>query len=197
MDHQELRNKDLERFHEAFQQRCDMSRLLDLNSRNFSQLNDRHELIGEGGHFTAWRLHESASQQQTRHGLMPLVYKRAHSGFGQAGGVGQRHWLEAMHLLKAPLAMVSPFLAGSVAGGEACLLMPFGGTPLAAASEHWLPLDHHTQKLRAALSARGLAWSDVIQGRCWAGVPFIFDWSELGLAQSSLSRTKAAGLTGS
>jgi hypothetical protein len=188
MDHQELRTKDVERFREAFQQRCDMSRLLDLNSRNSSQLNDRHEMIGEGGHFAAWRLREPVSQQQTRQGLMPLVYKRAHSGFGKAGCIGQRHWLEAMRLLEAPLAMVSPFLAGTADSGEACLLMPYGDKPLATASEHWLPVDHRTQELRAALSARGLAWSDLIQGRCWAGIPFIFDWSELRLAQLGIGR---------
>ena len=188
MSYQGVRKKDLARFHEAFQQRCDMSRLLDLNAWSYSKLSERHELLGEGEHFTAWRLRELSDQQQTRHGLMPLVYKRSHQGFGGGGG-GLRHrqWCAAMRLLQAPIedqiALVSPMLVGPEGDAAASLLMPFGGAPLTAAAAHWLPLASLSLELRSGLQQLGLAWPDVIQGRCWDGIPFIFDWSDISLAQ--------------
>ena len=187
MSYQSVREKDLARFHEAFQQRCDMSRLLDLNAWSYSKLSDRHELLGEGEHFTAWRLREPSDQQQTRHGLMPLVYKRSHQGFGGGGGsLRHRQWCAAMLRLQAPIedqiALVSPMLVGPVSYGAASLLMPYGGKPLTAAAAHWLPLASLTSELRSGLHRLGLAWPDVIQGRCWDGIPFIFDWSDISLA---------------
>jgi hypothetical protein len=150
-----------------------------------AQLDRKHDAIGAGRVFAAWRLRVPGARGAS---AMSLVLKRPH-GLGSAargreatglrGAPAEvRRWLEALPqaLKQGPLMPPCMIVRAGDAWG---LVMPYGDAPLAAAASHWQPLDARLAEQRDALAAVGLELADVAQGACWDGVPFLFDLSDL------------------
>jgi len=135
-------------------------------------LNADNDLLGEGAHFTAWRLRGTA-----------LVLKRAKPVFGKADTPQVRTWLAALRQA-IPVGGLLPPLEVLITGDSVGLVMPYGAGQAAAAAPAWLPLTEQLQEFNGKLAAIGLELGDVPQIRVAAGVPFIVDLSDLRTVKS-------------
>jgi hypothetical protein len=177
-----LRDEDRRRLQQAFAAAFDRSRLESVLARS-ERSQEGLELLGEGTHFVSWRILGSGGGA----GLTKapaVVLKRAKAAWADPGDPKARRWIEAVRQVgRSGLPLVPPLevvRADGPRGPVLGLAMPFGDQPLASAAAHWLPVDELVAELRRGLAALGLALDDVAQGRCWDGVPFLFDFSDLG-----------------
>jgi hypothetical protein len=130
--------------------------------------------LGEGSHFAAWRLPPARGRAAA--GGVDLVIKRAGPRF-EVSGAGAQRWRNALAAVRE-VELVPPLellWVGDVLG----LVMPYGEQTITNAQPHWQPVADRIVELRVQLRSLGLALGDVPQGRCWRGVPFLVDWSDL------------------
>jgi hypothetical protein len=170
---EDLRAVDERRLRELFYRSFDLSRVESLLGLSDARLDREATFLGEGTHFRAWRLRPRAP------GEPALVLKRAGHHLGKEGSVARRQWTDAMLKVKGTGGLVPPFELVEAAGRFG-IVMPYGDKDLKEASPHWQPVQARLAELDRALSARGLVLQDIPQGRTVGGIPFIYDFSDLG-----------------
>lgn len=166
------RLRDVDRLKETFYRHFDRSRLEVLLALGDRDLASRADLLGEGAHFRAWRIRGRSPS------TMDIVFKRATAGFDRQDPLAPREWVQAMARLRGAGGLIPPFEVLETEHGVG-IAMPFGDRPFAEAAAHWQPLADRLDELSVALAARGLKLADVPQGRCWSGVPFLYDLSDV------------------
>jgi hypothetical protein len=57
--------------------------------------------------------------------------------------------------------------------------MPYAEQAFEEAHSHWHPISGFKAKLSAGLLANGYIIKDLYQIRCWQGIPFVYDLSDL------------------
>lgn len=170
---EQARTLDAERLRDGFYRAFDRSRIEALMRLSDQALDGKATLLGEGAHFRAWRLGMAGGE---------LVLKRATDGLGKPGGLERRRWVRAMSQAKGMGGLVPPFeVFDGLDGDGVAIVMPYGAEPLQAAAAHWQPVSDRLEELRRAFAARGLQLMDVPQGRCWNGVPFLYDLSDVSM----------------
>jgi hypothetical protein len=131
-------------------------------------------LIGEGMHFRCWR--ESKAQ-----GQMDLVLKIASREFLSevASIAGWRALLANMPIdtdLMPPIAVL-PVKVGQI--DSIGMVMPFGPDGEDRCSTWWQPIRDRLTAFKDGARLNGLVLGDVPQIRCWEGIPFMIDISDL------------------
>lgn len=139
------------------------------------------ETVGAGMHFRCFVETPGVPGLGSR---LRLVLKIASKEFiSEVGNAAQ--WAARMQMV-AGEALVPPFeilhlQAETTKGAETvALIMPYGPDPESCRSEWWLPRDDDfLRQFYLGLSKRDLHLGDLPQMRCWDGIPFIIDFSDL------------------
>lgn len=63
--------------------------------------------------------------------------------------------------------------------GQFAIAMPFGPQDAKHAKDDWQPLALWVSQLQEHLALRRLEINDLVQIRCWRGIPFLIDYSDL------------------
>jgi len=181
----DLRRADGERLKSHFYTGFDRSAAEHWLERPASELDRRLDFLGEGAHFAVWRLRDAA---------VSLVFKRARARQDDPrGGPDLMKWSQAMRHVAGFGGLIPPFEL-LTAGSRVGVVMPYGEAPLATMGAHWRPLEERLAELAGQLAASGLVINDVPQGRCWQGVPFLYDLSDLAAADvNPATLTPASG----
>lgn len=187
-----LREKDGKRLHQAFYQAFDASAaeqaLLYIGEQE--SLGRRSPLgldeLGEGTHFRAYKLRSPLGDKG-----VSVCLKIAKPGFvASKGQAGMERWADEVEGLEVkasknliplipPMTVLRVRARGSLKQDVWGIAMPFGPSDLKAASAHWQPLDALLKELTRGLKEAGYHLDDILQGRCWEGIPFLVDFSDL------------------
>ena len=169
------KDMDKRRLRETFFRTYDEGRAVDLLSKlGAGRQVTGISLIGEGMHFRCWR--ESKSQ-----GQMDLVLKIANQEFlSEVANLGAwRTLLEHMPAdtdLMPPIALL-PIKVGQI--DSVGMVMPFGPDLEDRCSTWWQPINEPINAFKDGARLNGLVLGDVPQIRCWEGIPFMIDISDL------------------
>jgi hypothetical protein len=166
---------DMRRLREGFFHTFDEGRAADLlvrlaSGRQVTGLS----LIGEGMHFRCWREMKTGRP-------MDLVLKIAKKEFlSEVGNLETwRSVLAKMPVgtdLMPPIAVL-PLKVGTV--DSIGMVMPFGPDGENKCSAWWEPVEINLTVFREEAKKSGLVLGDIPQIRCWEGIPFIIDISDL------------------
>ncbi len=166
---------DKRRLKEAFFRSYDGGRVADL----FVKLAAGRQvpglsLIGEGMHFRCWREKKAGRD-------LDLVLKVASPEFlSEIGNI--RAWTDSLAKmpvdieLMPPIAMV-PLKVGMVE--SIGIAMPFGPDDADRCSDWWQPMTDLVAAFKGGAKLGGLVLGDIPQIRCWDGIPFMIDISDL------------------
>ncbi len=166
---------DKRRLREAFFRAYDEGRIADLLGKLAAgQKIPGLSLIGEGMHFRCWREKSAGSD-------VDLVLKVASQGFlSEVGNVAAwRASLAKMPIgtdLMPPIAVV-PLKVGAV--DSIGMAMPYGPVDEDKCSAWWRPMADQLTGFKEGARLCGLVLGDIPQIRCWDGIPFMIDISDL------------------
>ncbi len=130
--------------------------------------------IGEGMHFRCWR-------EKKTSGGMDLVLKVAKNDFLTEIG-NFKAWVARLTKLPLRLDLMPPiaFVPLRVGSIETLgLAMPYGPDESVQCSSWWQPLEEQVQAFKQGLNLNGLILGDIPQIRCWDGIPYIVDISDV------------------
>jgi len=166
-----LRQADRLRLQDHFNQAFDHSRALGaFRALRRSSIPAGIRSIGVGTHFAAYQLPAMPA--------MNLVLKVAHEDFCSDPHQLSK-WLRCLERLRhQPIELIAPF-AVLQEDERVALVCPYGDGEAAGAQPHWLPLDVLKATFVQQLAKEGLMIADYLQLRCWQGVPFLADMSDL------------------
>lgn len=169
VDPQTARRQDFERLYTTFYTAFDRSSILQQLRNHYEQ---KHPLpfLGGGRHFQVFQL---------EHKLSRLAVAIPEDDFLAQYNVGGDRWvtrLEKLHGKSVPL--VPPFEVINDQD-KPHIIMPYGPDALSSAAAQWQPIEPFVQEFVKGLEQLDLKLMDQIQGRCYDGVPFIFDFSDL------------------
>jgi hypothetical protein len=108
---------------------------------------------------------------------MDLAIKIPLSALGQKGAQSVPAKLGALKRVNSP-SLVPP-IHELKQNDIAITVMPFGTHDAKAAHAHWQPLQPWIDELHKQLAQQALLLDDVVQIRCWQGIPFVIDFSDL------------------
>ncbi len=138
---------------------------------------DRGEFLGQGRHFSAYLL-------KGRSRVGGLVIKIPGADFGPHL---QRDWISTLSFVaKLNLDLIPPFELIQQ-GSVVALAMPYGSEKESAAGANWQPLTTAKLKLESTLKSYQIAIDDYLQIRCFEGIPFVCDLSDLKRSSASLT----------
>jgi hypothetical protein len=169
------RDIDKRRLREAFFQTYDEGRAMDLlgklaAGRQCAGLS----LIGEGMHFRCWR--ESKAK-----GPIDLVLKIAKEDFlSEVGNLAI--WRTALANMPIGIDLMPPTALLPVKLGKVDsvgMVMPFGPDLEDKCSTWWQPIRDRLTTFKEGAGLNGLVLGDIPQIRCWEGIPFMIDISDL------------------
>jgi hypothetical protein len=193
LDSSTLQRRDRERLAALFAATYDRSRVESLlprlrTARPPTRTVGPAEWAGEGVCFATWRLPPAPG----RRGLA-LAVKIAHADWLEGREIARKAWVEAATRLRRAAAPLIPPYEIIVHHDGLALVMPFGEAPLSNAATHWQPLDESLQACGVALRRLDLSLGDVAQGRCWEGIPFLYDLSDLGVVADPRASSVSLG----
>jgi len=169
------KDMDKRRLREAFFRIYDHGRVSDYLARLASgRIVSGLSLIGEGMHFRCWREEKIGAE-------MELVFKVASQDFvSEVGNLSSWHaGLSRMPRdtdLMPPIGVVPLKIGSMVSIG---LAMPYGPDSEDRCSDWWQPVSERVAAFNEGARLGGLAFGDIPQIRCWDGIPFMIDISDL------------------
>jgi hypothetical protein len=170
-----VQREDYEYLRRRFFESYDRSLIEYLASSRSIEAHDRIHPIGEGRHFRALVLMPDNSTK------IPLVISLPKSSFlGNDPAKTSARWCDAMKdLRRLRVPMIPPFDLLENANVLRCFVSPFGSGGSDQAKARWQPIKNHVNLTERALADHGFRIDDRIQVRCFEGIPFICDLSDL------------------
>ena len=139
--------------------------------------------IGEGRHFATYEIAAHGEKAQTAMRLcLHVSSENFHRDRIESEIAAWRSAIERLQRLSLPLVPPIHFLS---LPERVVYLMPLGDQPLTMAAPHWHPTDELVDRAVREFAMRGIALGDVPQTRCWQGIPFIYDFSDLHVSRDA------------
>jgi hypothetical protein len=166
---------DCDHLRKRFFESYDRSLIEYMCSSRSIETHDRIHPIGEGRHFRALVLLPEVSSK------IPLVISIPKSSFLGSDPVrNSARWCQDMSdLRKLRIPMIPPFELIQNSNVLRCLVTPFGSGGSDQANSRWQPVISCVKMAERVLAQHGFRIDDQIQVRCFEGIPFICDLSDL------------------
>ena len=173
---EELVSKDRANLRAEWLKLFDRSALEDLLQLWVSKKMTPGEEVGQGSHFTAYRLRGRLA------GLVLSIGKDEFINRPRFNGGEWEKVIQSLSRLNLPLVAPVECISIEAQGKQRiALVQMYGEGGKNAAALHWGDLKAQKETTMAGLKEAGLELADLPQIRCRAGVPFIVDYSDLRL----------------